>query len=84
VHAKTIVADRIWCCVGTMNFDNRSLALNDEVVYMMHDRKVAEKLHAAFLEDIELADELKLDEFRRRGVAGRLKERFWVLWSRLL
>ena len=84
VHAKTLVADRVWCSVGTMNFDNRSLALNDEVVYMMHDKEVAEELHAAFLADIEHAEELKLDEFRRRGLIGRLKERWWVIWSRLL
>ena len=84
VHAKTIVADRIWCSVGTMNFDNRSLALNDEVVYMMHDRTVATKLHAAFLDDIEHADEVKLEDFRMRGLGGRLKERWWILWSRLL
>ena len=84
VHAKTLVADRCWCSVGTMNFDNRSLALNDEVVYMMHDGTVARKLHDTFLEDIEHADEVKLDEFRKRGRIGRLKERFWVTWSRLL
>ena len=84
VHAKTLVADRVWSSVGTMNFDNRSLALNDEVVYMMHDRNVAQELHDAFLRDIELADELELDDFRRRGLVGRLKERWWVLWRRLL
>jgi cardiolipin synthase len=84
VHAKTMVVDRSWCSVGTMNFDNRSLALNDEVVYMMHDRAVAAQLHDAFLRDIELADELDLEQFRGRGFAGRLKERFWVTWSRLL
>lgn len=84
VHAKTIVADRVWATVGTMNFDNRSLALNDEVVYMMHDRTVAERLHDAFLDDLEHADEVSLDSFRRRGRVSRLKEGWWVTWSRLL
>ncbi|HUF11544.1 MAG TPA: phospholipase D-like domain-containing protein [Longimicrobiales bacterium] len=84
VHAKTMVADRVWCTVGTMNFDNRSLALNDEVVYMMHDRAVAARLHRAFLDDLEHADEVRLDSFRRRGRVSRLKERWWVTWSRLL
>jgi len=84
VHAKTLVADAAWCSVGTMNFDNRSFALNDEVVYMMSDRKVAQVLHDAFLEDIELADELELEPFRRRGALERMKERFWVGFSRVL
>ena len=84
IHAKTIVADQCWCAVGTMNFDNRSLALNDEVVYIMHDGEVARKLHDAFLEDLEYAVELKLDDFSKRGRVERLKEQFWVTWSRLL
>ena len=84
VHAKTLVADRIWSTVGTMNFDNRSFVLNDEAVYMMHDSGVAERLHDAFLDDLEHADELDPDQFRKRGRIGRWKERWWVLWSRLL
>src|SRR5205085_9027307 len=28
MHAKTVVADGIWSSIGSMNFDNRSLAFN--------------------------------------------------------
>lgn len=84
VHAKSLVADGVWAAVGTMNFDNRSFALNDEVVYMMHDRRVGRQLHERFLQDLEHAQELELDTFRRRGAWEKTKERFWVLFSRLL
>ena len=30
IHAKSFVVDGCWASVGTMNFDNRSLAFNDE------------------------------------------------------
>lgn len=84
VHAKTLVADGAWSSVGTMNFDNRSFALNDEVVFMMHDEAVGRVLHHRFLEDIGHATELELETFRARGAWERAKERFWVIFSRLL
>ncbi|MBW3533686.1 MAG: hypothetical protein KY453_00495 [Gemmatimonadetes bacterium] len=84
VHAKTLVADRMWSSVGTMNFDNRSMALNDEVTLLCHDPRVGRRLHDRFLQDIELADELELDAFRRRGAWERAQERAWVVASRLL
>jgi cardiolipin synthase A/B len=30
LHAKTFVVESEWATIGSMNFDNRSLALNDE------------------------------------------------------
>jgi cardiolipin synthase A/B len=30
LHAKTFVIDGEWSTIGSMNFDNRSMALNDE------------------------------------------------------
>ncbi|HET7274544.1 MAG TPA: cardiolipin synthase [Longimicrobiaceae bacterium] len=84
VHAKTLVADDVWAAVGSMNFDNRSMALNDEVVLMMHDEELGGQLKSAFLEDIEYADELDLESFRTRGAWERAKERAAVVWSRVL
>lgn len=84
VHAKTMVADGMWSSVGTMNFDNRSMALNDEVTLLCHDEHVARRLHDRFLQDIELADEIDLEAFGRRGGWEKAKERVWVLASRLL
>ena len=38
LHAKTFVVDGAWFTVGSMNFDNRSMALNDEATLMVLDR----------------------------------------------
>jgi len=35
LHAKTFVVDGQWSTVGSMNFDNRSMALNDESTLMV-------------------------------------------------
>lgn len=75
VHAKTLVVDGAWFSVGSINFDNRSVMLNDEVTLAGHDARVGSQLEEIFLRDLENADEITLDEFRRRGRVHRLKER---------
>ena len=40
LHAKTFVVDGEWSTIGSMNFDNRSLALNDEATLMVLDRAI--------------------------------------------
>lgn len=84
VHAKTLVADAAWCSVGTINFDNRSMSLNEEVALLAQDEDLGTTLHERFLEDLEHATELDPDAFRKRGLRDRAKERFWVLFSRIL
>ena len=74
LHAKTFVVDGLWSSVGTMNFDNRSLALNDEVTLMVLDAGVGRRMDAIFLEDLRYAKEITAEEFRRRPWAERLAE----------
>ena len=84
VHAKTIVADGAWSVVGTINLDNRSLALNDEVAVVTPDSAIAAALERAFAGDLRLAREIRLDEFAERGWWQRLRERAASLALRLL
>ena len=84
MHAKTIVADGIWSTIGTMNFDNRSMAFNDESVLMVHDRGVAERMVRVFREDLEYADEITLEAFDRRPWTHRVLERGAELLARIL
>ena len=84
IHAKTLVADGEWSLVGTMNFDNRSLALNDEVTLVAADAELGRGLEALFLEDLEYSREILLREFRRRGWWARLQEETARLIANLL
>ncbi len=74
VHAKTMVVDETWCCIGTMNFDNRSMNLNDEVAMVARDDHLGQQMKEIFERDLELADEVTLEEHRRRSRGARLKE----------
>ena len=84
MHAKTILVDGIWSIVGTMNFDNRSFALNDESVLMAHDAGVAATLERIFLDDLTRSREITLEEWRRRPWRNRLYERAATMMSRML
>ena len=84
MHAKCTVVDGLWSIVGTMNFDNRSFALNDESVVTAYDEGVAATLESMFHEDLKYSREITLEEWRRRPWHHRVYERGATLLSRLL
>jgi cardiolipin synthase len=74
LHAKTFVVDGLWSSVGTMNFDNRSLALNDESTLMVLDSTAGRRMEEIFFEDLRQAKEVELATFRRRPWTRRVAE----------
>lgn len=84
MHAKTLVADGLWCLVGTMNLDNRSLALNDEVTLAALDPALGATMERSFSDDLGHAREITIAEFERRGAWEKLKEKGALLLSRWL
>jgi cardiolipin synthase A/B len=74
LHAKTFVVDGLWVSVGTMNFDNRSLALNDEATLMVLDSAAGRRMESVFQDDTGHAQEIDLATFRRRPWTERLAE----------
>jgi cardiolipin synthase len=84
MHAKTLTVDGKWGAVGSMNADNRSLSLNEETVLLMLDEGAASTLEKQFLDDIQYADEIKLDEFSRRSFVQRAKEKACYAFWRVL
>ena len=74
IHAKTLVVDGLWSAVATMNFDNRSLAYNNEVAFLARDRRLGAELDSMFLDDLRFAEEIRLDTFRRRPWTERVLE----------
>jgi cardiolipin synthase len=84
IHSKTLVADGLWSAVGSMNFDNRSLALNDEANLVALDREVGATMDSLFLADLAYAREITLADFRRRPWWHRPLEGGAALLSRVL
>ena len=84
LHAKTFVVDSEWLTIGSMNFDNRSMALNDEATLMVLDRTVGQQMEQMFLEDLRYAQEITGDAFRRRSWFARAAESAANFFTRLL
>lgn len=73
-HQKVLVVDGAWCCLGSMNFDERSFDINAEVALGMLDEGMATALRDAFEADLERCHRLTLDEWRRRSAWHRLAD----------
>ncbi|HEU4879387.1 MAG TPA: phospholipase D-like domain-containing protein [Gemmatimonadaceae bacterium] len=74
MHAKTIVVDGLWTAVGSMNFDNRSIAFNNESQIVALDPGVGQQMDQIFLDDLKYSEEIKLDTFRQRPWTGKVLE----------
>lgn len=84
MHSKTLVADGLWSIVGTINFDNRSLAFNSEVSLVALDSVLGKRLDDDFARDLDYAVEIELDSFVRRSPWQKFLERGADLVSRWL
>jgi cardiolipin synthase len=84
LHAKTFVVDGEWLTIGSMNFDNRSLALNDEATLMVLDRTLGQQMNQIFADDLRCAEEVTAADFRMRSWFWRSAERAANLMARLL
>jgi cardiolipin synthase len=74
LHAKVLLVDSHWVTVGSVNFDNRSFALNDELNISFGDPGVVAGLEKHFLADLEHTRELDLAAWHARPLAMRSRE----------
>lgn len=74
MHAKTFTIDGVWSSVGSMNFDQRSMAFNDELTLVIHDTAVTGALDRAFQRDLRYSREVLLSDFARRSWRERVLE----------
>jgi cardiolipin synthase len=83
MHSKTIVVDGSWSVVGSANFDNRSLDMNDELSVGIQSRDIAATLTSLFEQDLQRSRHLTLEVWRQRSVLTKGNERFWTLFGEL-
>ena len=81
MHSKMAVVDGLWSVVGSANMDIRSKELNQENVLGILDEGFGRQVHDTFLADIQRAHEISLEEWKRRGLWPRVKERVSVMFA---
>jgi cardiolipin synthase A/B len=74
LHAKSLVVDGAWSSVGTVNFDNRSFQLHDEITLCVWDSEFAGELTKAFERDLSRSDEIEPGRWAKRGARRRAAE----------
>ena len=84
LHAKSLVIDGTWSSVGTMNFDNRSFQLHDEVTLCVWDDTFAGLLLEAFEDDVEHSERIEPGRWNDRGPLQRAAERATTIVRREL
>jgi cardiolipin synthase len=84
MHAKTFIADGIWGTIGSMNFDNRSLAFNNESNFVFLDPGLGAQMDSTFMDDLTRSKEITLPEFTRRPWYDHVIEGGASLLSRVL
>lgn len=77
-HQKLLLADER-VLIGSANFDRWGLRWNLEANQALHSRVVAERTTEMLDRDFASARELRLEDWRRRSLIARLRERFWGL-----
>lgn len=65
-HCKILIVDDELVSFGSVNFDNRSFAINDEVNVNVVDRHVAQSFLRSFDDDLKHSKRLTLEEFQAR------------------
>ena len=84
MHAKTFIVDGLWGSIGSMNFDNRSLAFNNESNLVLLDPTLGAQMDSTFMDDLTRSKEITLAEFTRRPWYDRVIEYGAAVFSRLL
>lgn len=73
-HSKLMVVDGTWTCIGSANWDPRSLRLNFELCVECYDRSLAEAVHAIIDDKLERAHRLEPRALEKRPLHLKLRD----------
>jgi cardiolipin synthase len=82
LHAKTAVVDKVWSTVGSTNMDYLSSLSNDEVNAVILSHAFAVEMEKMFARDLANSRQIQWDEWDKRPLFDRIRERLVHLFSR--
>jgi cardiolipin synthase A/B len=84
LHAKTVSADDSVAMLGTVNMDKRSFWINFEISLFAYDSQVVEQLFKCQQTYIQDSIEISVEDWKERGMGGRLLQNGLQLLSPIL
>jgi cardiolipin synthase A/B len=79
-HPKIMIVDGLWSIVGSTNFDDRSLKLNDEADLHVLDAGFAAQLLRTFESDKAKSRPLSEKDLKKRNIVSRALDHFFGLF----
>lgn len=83
LHLKMVLVDD-WVSIGSCNFDHWNLRFNLEANLEALDPPLTAAVEASFVKDFALSQRVSLEEWRRRPLWRRVKQRVWGWVDRLV
>jgi cardiolipin synthase len=71
-HPKVLIVDDVWTSLGSPNFDERSLRLNDEASMNVYGASFATTQIEVFEEDLKRSREISLEEWQARPLSEKV------------
>jgi cardiolipin synthase len=84
LHTKSVVIDELFCLVGTVNIDMRSLWLNFELTLAVEDPIFTKEMYALQKSYMAQSDTVDMETWRARSLYNRFFERIFYLFNPLL
>lgn len=82
IHSKVITVDDAVSCVGSANFNHRSMLKDDEINMVIIDRDITGQLNIHFEEDLTHCEKINMKRWKKRGPLKKIKEKFAQLLNR--
>ena len=83
LHLKMVLVDD-WVSVGSCNFDHWNLRFNLDANLEAFDPQLTKAVSACFLADFEQSREITLEDWHRRPLLKRMRQRMWGWLDRLV
>lgn len=83
LHSKTALIDGVWSTIGSTNLDWRSFLHNYEINAVILGNQFGNQMHALFQRDLNTSKLITLEEWEKRPLTARIKEkaaRLWAYW----
>ncbi len=84
LHAKAATIDSVWTAIGSSNFDRRSYRFNNEVDAVLLGRDMAQQVETLLQGWMRRAQNITLEDWRRRPARERIAEYSARLWERYM
>ena len=83
-HCKIMIVDGLMTSVGSTNFDNRSLRLNDEANLNVYGSDFATRQTAVFEQDLKVSRRVTYEQWENRPMTEKFADQMaWLLQSQL-